>query len=123
MAHIINLKSFGDPRGNLTVIEKIVPFDIKRVYYIYGVPEEDIVRAGHKHKKNIQALICVSGSCIISNNDGKKKEDFILDSPNKLLIMNPEDWHTMHHFTKDAVLLVLASEYYDKDDYIDTPYN
>ena len=122
MAHFIKIPSYQDPRGSLSVIEKIIPFEIKRVYYIYGVPKPDIVRAGHRHKKTIQALICITGSCVISNNNGNIKEKFILDTPDKCLILKPEDWHTMDSFTKDAVLLVLASEFYDRNEYIDEGY-
>ncbi len=116
MAHIIKLKSFFEKRGNLTVIEKDIPFDIKRIFYIYGV--DDSVRGGHRHKTTVQAAICINGSCIVSNNDGNKKEDFLLDHPSKCLILETKDWHTMHHFTKDAVLLVLASTEFDPADYI-----
>ncbi len=116
MANIINLQTHTDKRGNLTVIEKITPFDIKRIFYIYGVDNSE--RGGHRHKKTIQAAICIQGSCIISNNNGKQKQDFILDKPSKCLILLPEDYHTMHNFTKDAILMVLASEYYDYNDYI-----
>lgn len=116
MAYIINLKTHSDQRGNLTVIEKEIPFDIKRIFYIYGV--DDTVRGGHRHKKTVQAAICINGSCVVSNNDGVKKEDFLLDHPQKCLILEEKDWHTMHHFTPDAVLLVLASTPFDPDDYI-----
>ena len=116
MAHLLNLKTFSDKRGSLTVIEKILPFEIKRVFYIYGV--DDSVRGKHRHHKTIQAAICIKGSCIISNNDGHKKEDFLLDGPEKCLILEPRDWHYMHHFTPDAILLVLASEHFDEKDYI-----
>ena len=116
MAYIINLKTLKDNRGNLTVIEREIPFSIKRLFYIYGV--DDSIRGGHRHKKTFQAAICIHGSCIVSNNDGKLKEDFILDHPLKCLILEPNDWHTMHHFTPDAVLLVIASEYFDAEDYI-----
>ncbi len=116
MAEIISLKTFTDTRGNLTVIEKVIPFDIKRIFYIYGVDES--VRGGHRHHKTIQAAFCIKGSCIISNNNGKTREEFVLDSPDKCLILNPEDWHQMHHFTPDAILMVLASEFFDPADYI-----
>ena len=116
MAHLLNLKTFTDKRGNLTVIEKVVPFDIKRIFYIYGV--DDSARGGHRHVKTIQAAICIQGSCVIHNNNGKVKEDFALDSPDKCLILQPEDWHQMHSFTKDAILMVLASEYFEQADYI-----
>jgi len=116
MAHIINLKTFSEQRGNLTVIEKEIPFEIKRIFYIYGV--DDSVRGGHRHHTTVQAAICIHGSCIVSNNDGEKQEDFLLDHPGKCLILETKDWHTMHHFTPDAVLLVLASTTFDAADYI-----
>ncbi len=119
MAKLINLNKIIDDRGSLTVIEKVLPFDIKRVYYMYNVNQE---RGDHRHKKNIQALICVNGRCKVNSKDGIKSEDFLLDSPTKCLIVYPKDWHTMYEFSENAVLLVLASEYYDKEDYIREPY-
>jgi dTDP-4-dehydrorhamnose 3,5-epimerase-like enzyme len=116
MAHLLNLTTFTDKRGNLTVIEKAIPFDIKRIFYIYGV--DDSIRGGHRHHQTIQAAICIKGSCTIANNDGEKTENFELDSPAKCLIINPKDWHQMLNFTPDAILMVLASEYYDEQDYI-----
>lgn len=120
MAYIIDLKTFTDKRGNLTVIEKVIPFDIKRVFYIYGV--DDSKRGGHRHHKTIQAAICIKGSCTIYNNDGKNETDFELNQPNKCLILQPEDWHTMFNFSPDAILMVFASEYFDATDYIHEPY-
>ena len=122
MAQIINLNTFSDYRGNLTVIEKILPFDIKRVYYIYNVPSKEVVRGGHKHHNNIQALVCLKGKCEISINNGCKKENFKLNSPEKCLILQSKDWHIMHNFSKDAILLVLASEYFNPNDYIKEEY-
>jgi dTDP-4-dehydrorhamnose 3,5-epimerase-like enzyme len=116
MAYTINLTTFTDKRGNLTVIEKIIPFAIKRVFYIYGV--DDSIRGGHRHHKTVQAAICIQGSCSITNNDGINTSEFILDSPDKCLVLEPKDWHQMHTFTKDAILMVFASEFYDADDYI-----
>ena len=116
MAHLINLTTHTDKRGNLTVIEKVLPFDIKRIFYIYGV--DDSERGGHRHHKTIQAAVCIQGTCIISNDNGKEKHDFVLDKPSKCLLIEPQDWHTMHHFSKDAILMVLASENYKYDDYI-----
>jgi dTDP-4-dehydrorhamnose 3,5-epimerase-like enzyme len=116
MAHLLNLKTFTDKRGNLTVIEKVVPFDIKRIFYIYGVDES--LRGGHRHKKTIQAAICLKGTCTIVNNDSTKTETFVLDSPDKCLILEQKDWHVMKDFSKDAILMVLASEYFDANDYI-----
>ena len=116
MAYFVNLETHTDERGKLTVIEREVPFQIKRVFYIYGVT--DSMRGGHRHAKTIQAAICLRGSCIITSNDGIKRMDFNLDTPSKCLILEPRDWHQMHHFTSDAILLVLASEFYHPDDYI-----
>ncbi len=120
MPQLINLKTMSDARGNLTVAEKEIPFPIKRVFYIYGV--DDSVRGGHRHKKTIQAAICISGSCEIYNNNNIVEERFLLDSPEKCLILYPEDWHTMYNFSKDAILLVLASEPFDAEDYIHEKY-
>lgn len=116
MAEIIDLKTFTDERGNLTVVEKVIPFSIKRLFYIYGVDSSE--RGGHRHKKTVQAAICLQGSCIIKNNDGTKKEDFLLDAPSKCLIIEPEDYHVMVEFTPDAILMVLASTEFEQDDYI-----
>lgn len=116
MARILDLKTFTDSRGNLTVIERTIPFDIKRIFYIYGV--DSSVRGGHRHHKTIQAAICIKGSCTIYNNDGQTTQEFALDTPNKCLILEPKDWHKMYNFTPDAILMVLASEYYDPADYI-----
>jgi dTDP-4-dehydrorhamnose 3,5-epimerase-like enzyme len=120
MAHIIDLQTFTDKRGNLTVVEKVLPFDIKRVFYIYGV--DDSIRGGHRHVKTVQAAVCIQGSCIITNNNNKIEEEFTLDAPSKCLILKPEDWHQMKSFTKDSILMVFASEFYDADDYLFEPY-
>ena len=120
MAHIIDLKTFTDDRGRLTVVEKVIPFEIKRVFYIYDV--NDSPRGGHRHHKTLQAAICLKGSCMIYNNDGVNEEEFILDSPSLCLLLETKDWHEMHHFSPDAILMVLASEYFDENDYIFTKY-
>ncbi|MBB2144107.1 WxcM-like domain-containing protein [Pedobacter sp. LMG 31464] len=121
MSFLINLKTFTDSRGNLTVIEKIIPFDIKRIFYIYGVDKS--VRGGHRHHNTIQAAICIQGKCTIFSDNGNESENFVLDHPAKCLIINPEDWHTMHEFSEDAILMVLASEYFEPSDYIFEPYD
>lgn len=120
MAQLINLKTFTDKRGNLTVIEKVIPFDIKRIFYIYGV--DDSIRGGHRHHKTTQAAICLKGSCRIYNCNGKEEEEFALCCPSRCLILQPKDWHKMYDFTIDAILMVLASEYFDEKDYIFEPY-
>lgn len=116
MAELIDLRTFTDKRGNLTVIEQVIPFDIKRIFYIYGVDKS--VRGGHRHKKTIQAAICITGSCRIFSTDGKIKQYFELDSPSKCLLLKPEDWHTMDEFSEDAILMVLASTLFEQEDYI-----
>ena len=120
MPELIDLPVFSDERGDLTVIEKILPFTIKRVFYIYN--PNNLSRGGHRHHKTIQAAICVAGNCEILTNNGETKEDFSLDDPSKCLILLPKDWHVMHSFSEDAVLVVLASEFYDVNDYIDEEY-
>ncbi|SMC96232.1 sugar 3,4-ketoisomerase [Pedobacter africanus] len=121
MAHIINLKTFKDTRGILTVLDKVVNFEIKRLFYIYAVDNSD--RGGHRHHDTHQAAICIKGSCSITNDNNKKIETFVLDSPEKCLILEPVDWHVMHDFSEDAILLVLASTEFDPKDYIYEPYN
>ena len=121
MAYIVDLKTFTDNRGNLTVIENILPFSIKRVFYIYGVDNSE--RGGHRHHKTIQAAICIQGNCKISNHDGKKTGIFILDKPSVCLIIEPKDWHKMYDFTPNAILMVLASENFDQNDYIFESYD
>lgn len=120
MASLIDLKTFTDHRGSLSVIEKELPFSVKRVFYIYNV--DTSVRGGHRHKKTIQAAICVNGSCRIYNNNGQKEDFFLMNTPSKCLILQPEDWHQMDQFTPGSVLVVLASESFDIDDYIFEPY-
>jgi dTDP-4-dehydrorhamnose 3,5-epimerase-like enzyme len=116
MPKFINIETHNNNRGSLSVLEKNIPFEIKRVFYIYNVDES--VRGNHRHYKTIQAAICINGSCKISNDNGIIKEEFVLDNPEKCLFLYPEDFHSMHSFSKDAVLLVLASEFYDPKDYI-----
>jgi dTDP-4-dehydrorhamnose 3,5-epimerase-like enzyme len=120
MARLIDLKTFTDKRGNLTVIEKVFPFDIKRIFYIYGVDES--VRGGHRHHKTIQAAICIKGQCHIWSSDGNDSQEFVLDNPAKCLILEPKDWHKMYAFSSDAILMVLASEFFTPEDYIYEPY-
>jgi hypothetical protein len=118
MKNLIHLNTYSDNRGNLTVIEKVLPFEIKRVFYIYGVNDE--IRGLHRHKKTIQAAIAIQGNCKIfcQSNGYDKPTKFLLDKPDKCLIIQPEEFHWMTEFSKDCILLVLASEFYDKDDYI-----
>lgn len=120
MANIISLKTHTDKRGNLTVIDNILPFAIKRVFYIYGV--DDSKRGGHRHHKTIQAATCIQGECKIYNNNNQEEEIFHLDSPDKCLILQPDDWHVMFEFSPNAILMVFASESFEPSDYIYEPY-
>lgn len=121
MAYLKDLKTFTDKRGNLTVIEKILPFKVERIFYIYGV--DDSVRGGHRHHNTIQAAICIKGRCKIYNNDGKTEETFVLNKPSQCLILEQKDWHKMYDFSKNAILMVLASENFDEKDYIFEEYD
>ena len=120
MAYKIDLQTFTDARGNLTVLEKVIPFDVKRIFYIYGV--DSSTRGGHRHHKTIQAAICLKGACTIYCNDSEKEAVFELNAPHQCVVLEPRDWHTMYHFSSDAILMVLASEYFDPSDYIFEPY-
>jgi hypothetical protein len=119
MAHKIILPTHIDDRGKLTVIEKLLPFEIKRVFFIYDVSEP---RGGHRHHRCKMALVAFSGSVTVYCDNGKDKETFFLSHPGELLIVEPEDWHTMD-FRPSSVLLVLASHFYDKNDYIFEAYS
>ena len=121
MASIINLETHTDSRGNLTVIQDVFPFKIERVFYIYGVDKSE--RGGHRHHKTIQAAVCIQGECKIFNNDGKKKQVFHLDKPSECVLLEPEDWHKMYDFSENAILMVLASEKFDQNDYIFEAYD
>lgn len=123
MAKIIQLKMHRDRRGSLVAVESLgdLPFEVKRVYYIYGVGH-GIDRGGHRHHKTRQALICLRSRCTISVDDGKEKRAYLLDDPTTCLVLDAQDWHTMERFTRETILLVLASEHFDADDYIDEPY-
>lgn len=116
---IIKVNELGDERGLLTVIEgnDSIPFDIKRVFYIYGTLPE-VRRGYHAHYKTRQALVCVSGKCKVYLDNTRRKTDVTLNSPTKILILEPNDWHEMYDFSDDCVLLVLASHLYDEADYI-----
>lgn len=116
---IVTLQKHGDERGNLIALEenRDVPFPIRRVYYMFETGP-GVRRGFHAHKELKQILICVSGSCMILLDDGKTKEEIVLDSPDKGLILGPDTWREMHDFSSDAVLMVCASEKYDENDYI-----
>lgn len=115
----INFKPLGDERGSLVALEsnKSVPFDIKRVYYIFDT-KEGVSRGYHAHKNLKQVAVCVTGSCRFVLDDGYHQEEIVLDSSTKGLLIEDLIWREMHDFTPDCVLMVLASEHYDESDYI-----
>ncbi len=119
LVKLIDFSPLGDDRGALVALEanKTVPFDIKRVYYIFGT-KQGVARGFHAHKALEQVAVCVTGSCRMLLDNGQEKEDVLLDSPTKGLLIKDFVWREMHDFTPDCVLLVLASEYYDEADYI-----
>lgn len=116
---IINFQTLGDERGSLIAIEEgyNVPFDIKRVYYIFDT-KEGVVRGFHAHIHLKQICIAVKGSCTFVLDDGKKKEEIKLDNPNQGLLIEGLIWREMKDFSSDCVLMVIASEHYDENDYI-----
>ena len=109
----------GDDRGKLVAIEEMkdLPFEIRRVYYMWDTTN-DAVRGKHAHKKLEQILICTSGSCKIHLDNGYETEEVLLDDPSVGLYLSKDMWREMYDFTPDAVLMVLASQYYDEADYI-----
>ena len=118
---VISFNTHGDARGQLVALENFtdqVPFSIKRVYYIYDTTPGTI-RGNHAHRALKQLLICISGACTIlcEMPDGRKTE-YRLDWPDKGLLIEGLVWRQMKEFSKDAVLMVLASERYDETDYI-----
>ena len=115
----INLKPLGDERGSLIALEsnKSVPFDIKRVYYIFGT-KKSVSRGFHAHLNLKQVAVCVTGSCRFILDNGKQKEEIILDSATKGLLIEDLTWREMYDFSPDCVLMVLASKHYDESDYI-----
>ena len=115
----VKLEEHGDSRGILIALEQMknVPFEIKRVYYMFNTVK-GVRRGFHAHKQLKQILICVKGSCKILLDDGNEKAEVCLDEPNKGLIIESNIWREMFDFSEDAVLMVLASELYDEEDYI-----
>ena len=109
----------GDERGQLVALEECrdIPFEIKRVYYLYDTGE-NVTRGYHAHKNLKQILVCVKGSCKILLDNGKEKETVLLEKPYEGLYVTSNMWREMYDFSPDAVLLVLASELYNEDDYI-----
>lgn len=109
----------GDERGSLVALEefKDIPFEIKRVYYMYDTAE-GVHRGFHAHKNLEQILVCIHGSCKIKLDNGHEQKVVSLEKPYEGLHVKSNMWREMYDFSEDAVLMVLASEYYDEKDYI-----
>lgn len=116
---IIDLRKIQDVRGNLTPIESgvDVPFDIKRVYYLYDVPGGES-RGAHAHKKLYQLIVAANGSFTVTLDDGNEKKSFNLNRSYYGLLIVPGLWRDLDDFSSGAVLLCLASEHYEAEDYI-----
>ena len=117
----VDFKSLGDERGSLVAFEigkeKELPFTVKRVYYIYHTAE-GVSRGYHAHRELKQVAVCVAGKCRMVLDNGIAREETWMDCPTKGLLIESMVWREMHDFSSDCVLLVLASEHYDEDDYI-----
>ncbi len=115
---LIELDKIIDPRGVLSVIEKdVIPFEFKRVYYLYDVPS-DAYRGGHAHKELYQFLIPLSGSFDVIIDDGNNRVKHSLNKPNKGLLITPGIWRELENFSSGSVCLVLASDVFKEEDYI-----
>jgi WxcM-like, C-terminal len=115
---LIDLPVISDPRGDLTFVEGMrhIPFDIKRVYYLYNVPV-DSERGGHAHRDLQQVVFALSGSFRMKIDDGENKQEYWLSNPRKGLYLNRLIWREMDCFSQGAVCMVLASLPYDEADY------
>lgn len=116
---IIHLSRHHREQGNITVVENkdTVPFDVKRIYYLYDIPGGES-RGAHAHKELEQLIVAASGSFRVTLDDGKVKRSFILNRPYQGLYVKPGIWRDLDDFSSGSVCMVLASEVYQKEDYI-----
>ncbi len=116
---IIELNKHHAPQGNISVVENNIdiPFEVKRVYYLYDVPGGES-RGAHAHKELSQLIIAASGSFTVTLDDGEVKRTFLLNRPYQGLYIVPGIWRTLDDFSSGSVCMVLASHGYDKEDYI-----
>lgn len=112
-------KHHSDRKGNISVVQngKTVPFDVKRVYYLYDVPGGE-ARGAHAHRELSQLIVAASGSFRVTLDDGNVKRSYVLNRPNQALYVKPGIWRDLDDFSSGAVCLVLASEVYQPEDYI-----
>ncbi len=115
---IITIPKVEDHRGNLAIIEKnVLPFDVKRVYYLFDVPS-NAHRGGHAHKDQSEFLVALSGSFDVVLKDGSTTKTVTLNKPDKGLLISTNIWRELENFSSGAVCLVLASDVFSEDDYI-----
>ncbi|RTY97648.1 WxcM-like domain-containing protein [Flavobacterium sp. RSP49] len=115
---IIQIPKIEDNRGNISIIENdVVPFEIKRVYYLYDIPSSS-KRGGHAHKEQFELLIPLSGSFDVVLKNGKEERIIALNKPDKGLLIKSNVWRELNNFSSGAVCLVISSGVFDEDDYI-----
>lgn len=115
---IVSIPKIHDPRGNLSVIENnVIPYEIKRVYYLYDVPS-GAERGGHSHKEQQEILIALSGSFDVILNDGTQEKTITLNKPFEGLLIVNGIWRELKNFSSGAVCLVIASDVFEEQDYI-----
>lgn len=116
--HLIEIPKVHDERGSLAVIEKeVLPFAIKRVYYLYDVPS-DSYRGGHAHKEQESVIIALSGSFEVIVDDGKSRKRIMLNKPTQGLFVPTHIWREIDNFSSGSVCLVLASTTYNESEYV-----
>lgn len=115
----IHLRIHGDSRGSLVALEqeRNVPFEIRRVYYLFGT-RDDVHRGQHAHRRLNQLAVAVRGSVTVLLDDGRGATEVRLDDPAQGLLMGPMVWRDLYDFSDDCVVMVLADQYYDPADYI-----
>jgi dTDP-4-dehydrorhamnose 3,5-epimerase-like enzyme len=115
---IIQIPKIEDNRGNISIIENdVVPFEIKRVYYLYDIPSSS-KRGGHAHKEQFELLIPLSGSFDVVLKNGKEERIVALNKPDKGLLIKSNVWRELDNFSSGAVCLVISSGVFSEDDYI-----
>lgn len=116
---LIEFQQKGDDRGHLVIVEgnQDIPFEIKRVFYIYG-SDRDVIRGRHANYNTEFVLINVAGTSKVKVDDGTNQKIFSLDRPHTGIFLPKMVWKDMYDFSEDSVLLVLASEHYDAEEYI-----
>lgn len=115
---LLEIPKITDPRGNLSVVEEgFLPYEVKRVYYLYDVPS-GAYRGGHAHKEQQEFLIALSGSFEVIVNDGKNKKSVVLNKPNRGMLIPTGIWRELENFSSGSVCLVLSSGKFLESDYI-----